>query len=400
MVKIHKKKNPPIKKRKVIKSSKRSSTSILTRSSRTKVNKLSKIKNYIMRNKIKTSAGVITGLAGLKVAYEVNKLRKNPHFQNLFSQIKTAIVRRSPITKAIFGELFADSYELIKIIGSGSFGSAFLAKDKKSGSTVIIKKMEVPPANRRLELEYLQNEIEILQKLASLKNNTYTTKYITHKYHKNNIYIVFSYDYPDTLEKLRKDNNLNQTLKDNIFIQTIKGLKFLHSNNITHNDIKEDNIIVDHSTGNIKYIDFGLACNISCIFRPGIGGFVSHPPEIIKRNIEPTVSGKMKLEDSKRADVWGLGVTLYTLLYNKHPYLPKRYYATYTTTSSDTEGDTDQIVLQKMKFIEYNNSVVDSKHNNILKQMLELDPKKRITMDKIHLSGIIPKSSRGFFGLW
>ena len=76
------------------------------------------------------------------------------------------------------------------------------------------------------------------------------------------------------------DVSLNIDDFKNIFIQCIRGLKYLHTNEIIHRDIKPDNIMICRNAGGVtaKIIDFGHACKISddqentCSCKPDIYG--------------------------------------------------------------------------------------------------------------------------------
>ena len=50
----------------------------------------------------------------------------------------------------------------------------------------------------------------------------------------------------------------NENIIKYMLKQTLKGLHFLHQNNIVHRDIKSDNILTDDK-GNVKLADFGYS---------------------------------------------------------------------------------------------------------------------------------------------
>lgn len=96
-----------------------------------------------------------------------------------------------------------------------------------------------------------------------------------------------------------------------IFLQIIEGINYLHLKGICHRDIKLENIIINPS-GKIKIIDFGFAsyCNYDKLMNFFCGTPSYMPPEIV--NKEEYIGFY--------ADIWSLGVLLFTLLSGTFPY--------------------------------------------------------------------------------
>ena len=85
----------------------------------------------------------------------------------------------------------------------------------------------------------------------------------------------------------------------------------LHSKNVTHRDIKLENIIIDKK-GTVKLIDFGFCCgsNSDILLKVFCGTPSYMSPEIVKKREylgAPT-------------DIWSSGVLLYTLLCGAFPF--------------------------------------------------------------------------------
>lgn len=89
------------------------------------------------------------------------------------------------------------------------------------------------------------------------------------------------------------------------------GVKHCHENNVTHRDLKLDNLLLD-GENNVKIIDFGFATcfphdrktKLFC----GTPSYMS--PEIVAR----------KEYSGPPADVWALGVILYALVCGSFPF--------------------------------------------------------------------------------
>lgn len=92
----------------------------------------------------------------------------------------------------------------------------------------------------------------------------------------------------------------------------------MHSNNIVHRDIKSDNIVLDKD-GRCKIADFGMAVKLKSdneMFSKTEGNIYFFPPEFCdgKEN---------KIFSYKPVDIWAFGVTIYTCIFKKLPFLPK-----------------------------------------------------------------------------
>jgi serine/threonine protein kinase len=96
-----------------------------------------------------------------------------------------------------------------------------------------------------------------------------------------------------------------------IFTQIMWGIDYLHSQNVYHRDIKLENIIIDEKN-NIKIIDFGFVTsepkNKPLNFFCGTPSYM--PPEIVLK----------KDYFGCQADIWSIGILLFTLLCGSFPF--------------------------------------------------------------------------------
>jgi serine/threonine protein kinase len=98
-----------------------------------------------------------------------------------------------------------------------------------------------------------------------------------------------------------------------IALGIIEGLKHLYKNNITHRDLKPDNILIKN--GVAKIIDFGFAKNISGPFEKmneNLGTPLYMTPQIFDNMVY-----------TSKCDIWSLGVTLHELVFKCDPYRAK-----------------------------------------------------------------------------
>jgi glycogen synthase kinase 3 beta len=150
-------------------------------------------------------------------------------------------------------------YTAISIIGKGTFGIVYKAKKEKCDDIFAIKRVlqDKRYHNRELEMLKLLNHPNIIH----LKHYFYT------KDEKNDaeIYLNCVTDYiPQTLSRIQTINykskiQLDPFLAKLYAYQMLSAIKYMHSQGITHRDIKPQNFLVDQKTNKVKLCDLGSA---------------------------------------------------------------------------------------------------------------------------------------------
>jgi serine/threonine protein kinase len=171
----------------------------------------------------------------------------------------------------------------------------------------IYKKYKLLEPNRR---KSVKREIKLMERMrnqhvARLYEVIDTTKYVI---------LVMEYVGGGSLHgylKSKKDRRLDEAEAKRIFKQVVEGLRYCHNRCITHRDIKLENLLLD-SHKNIKIIDFGFS---TCVPNDKkIKIFCGTPsymgPEIVNKT---EYCGPP-------ADVWALGVLLFTCISGCFPY--------------------------------------------------------------------------------
>lgn len=176
----------------------------------------------------------------------------------------------------------------------------------------------------------------------------------------------------DLLSYVRKRSRISENVAKFIFKQIIEGIHFIHSKNIVHRDIKLDNILIDINN-TIKICDFGVSKSVrkgEIIYdQCGTPAYIA--PEILRN------TGY----DGFGVDIWSAGVVLYTMLTGTVPF------------KANHLKDLHKLILkaQYMSIEDFNsnnisqgiNITVSSEASNLIKGMLEVDPKKRLTSEQI-----------------
>ncbi|RLN66582.1 hypothetical protein BBJ29_004552 [Phytophthora kernoviae] len=164
---------------------------------------------------------------------------------------------------------------------------------------------------------------------------------------------------------------LNAELTKTYFTHLIEGIDFLHENKIIHRDIKPGNLLlktVDDNEIILKIADFG----------------VSHEMEHDNENMRQTAGTAIFMSPEmltgehflgKPVDIWACGVTLYMFVYGHPPFVAKTMTELYAKIQNDP--------------IEYPASagerIVEDDLLDLMKYILEKDPKKRYTSQQIRV---------------
>ena len=250
-------------------------------------------------------------------------------------------------------------YKPKKMLGSGSFGCVYEAKNTIFGNTVAMKVIKKDKENE-LDEQEIRNEIDILKKLSHPNIVKIYEFYIS----ENHYYIITEYCKEGELFSYIKNKYTERQLAV-LFYQVFSGLWYLHKNNILHRDIKLENIMIsgkekDNSTGEelfwVKIIDFGTAK----IFEKNkkekdvVGSSYYIAPEVLKQNY------------NEKCDTWSVGVILYMTLVGRAPF----------------DGKDDEEIIKKINSVDYNkNEPRLVKHSpevrDLVSKLLEKDTEKR-----------------------
>ena len=252
-------------------------------------------------------------------------------------------------------------YKRIRELGSGSYGSVYMATNKVTENIVAIKVIEKVQENMIDDME-IQNEINILKTLS----HPNIVKIYEFYDSPLNYYIVTEYCKIGELFSFIK-NEYNESQLSVLFYQVFSGLVYLHEKKILHRDLKLENIMVseiekDIVTGDeyfwIKIIDFGTAK----IFEKNraekavIGSSYYIAPEVLNQRY------------NEKCDTWSIGVILYMTLVGAAPF----------------DGKTDEEIIKRIRigkysknetrFLEHSEEVKD-----LVSRLLEKDISKRLS---------------------
>lgn len=212
------------------------------------------------------------------------------------------------------------NFEILSIIGKGTFGVVYKAFDRKEQSYVAIKKIkQICDVNSGISKSILR-EVNILQNIKH--RNIIELKYVFYgrdidiKLAGENIetaslYLVFEYCDLDLLS-FPKKYTLNLKHIKYIIFQLLLAIAHLHSNNYIHRDIKPENVFIG-ANGKIKLGDLGLSVEKSYNMTPNVVTLWYRSPENLKKSISY----------DQKVDIWSLGCLFGELILG-YPLFPGR----------------------------------------------------------------------------
>ncbi|CAK93654.1 unnamed protein product (macronuclear) [Paramecium tetraurelia] len=207
-------------------------------------------------------------------------------------------------------EISIGNFKLESILGQGSFATVRLCVEKSSKVKYAIKIYDKSKINDNQKMNNIKREISILKRIKH--NNIIKLVYAIED--KKSINLVMEYSSNQSLAVYVKSKPKRLLpIQEGLYIfqQLANAIRYLHSKNIAHRDIKMENILL--LTDNyVKLIDFGFSIciqdnqkvNVFC----GTPSYMS--PELVsKLPHNPLCS-----------DIWSLGILLYRILFGEYPF--------------------------------------------------------------------------------
>jgi mitogen-activated protein kinase 1/3 len=149
-------------------------------------------------------------------------------------------------------------YDLLRYVGSGSYGHVHIAEDRITKEKVAIKKM-VHIFDNTTNAKRLLREIKILRMLKHA--NVIRFRGIlppSNPHNFSDLLIVFDFVETDLQKLIHSDQAFTIEHVQYFLYQLLCGVKYIHSANIIHRDLKPANILIN-SDCSLKICDFGLA---------------------------------------------------------------------------------------------------------------------------------------------
>ena len=269
---------------------------------------------------------------------------------------------KNVISVFFLSEKEMDSYQILREVGSGSYGRVYLAIDLRNNKQVAIKTISLNDSSNR--------EVDDLNQLAYPNCHPYVVCYLNSFIANNSLNIVTDYiEGPDVINYVQPLRLVNQrqTLYEcgRILLKSmLLALQYIHSKGIIHNDIKPGNIMVSKDRVPIL-IDFGIACRNFPVCKEMMGTSLYLPPEAILTETRYYAS-----------DLWSLAATVYEVITGTNIWSLNTYLHTPTQLMEEVIRRFQQGSLPNR--LVTNDAVMDGIVNNFL----QYDPFQRMSVNQ------------------
>ena len=297
------------------------------------------------------------------------KKSNNPNLNDLISRLLISDPKERMTWKEYFrhpffkDRNFKNYYELKKKLGGGGFGEVYRAKLKRNNKERAIKIIDITKIRgevlstklRALNeddmkpyIEGFYNEINIMEILEGHKDNENTVKFYEFFHTQDEFVIVMELCDDNLLHYFsEKTNSFNCKEILDILTQLNNSFKIMVENKLVHRDLKLENILIkkkDNGKIIYKLTDYGISKQLLNLTKlqtkAGSSKFMA--PEVEKED-----------KYNQECDLWSLGVIIHVLFFRDYP-----------------EIKDNKVTI---------NSTGDSDLDDLLKNLLKVDPLKRLT---------------------
>lgn len=282
-------------------------------------------------------------------------------FFSLFSYFMISLLKKYITVLTFWKEKhYIGHYKLLEKIGSGGMGAVYKAKDLLSKDKLYaIKVLREDLFGDKEQVLRLKNEGIIIDRLEH-KN---IVKIFERGEYSGGIYIVMELLAGVPLSRFT-GKDIGNTISDitEIMFRITDTLAFIHGKNITHRDMKPENVMIDKKGDgklDLKLLDFGLARidTFTKLTQTGavMGSIHYLSPEQLRGE-----------RISDKSDIFSTGIIFYELLTGEKPF----------------KGETPVEIMQSIltrepELIDKFRKEIPDKITNILKRMLSKDPQER-----------------------
>ncbi|XP_047325327.1 calcium-dependent protein kinase 10-like isoform X2 [Impatiens glandulifera] len=256
----------------------------------------------------------------------------------------------------------SDKYVLGRELGRGEFGITYLCTDRETREALACKSISKKKLRTAVDIEDVRREVQIMSSLPDHPNivrlrATYEDNEAVHL-------VMELCEGGELFDRIVARGHYSERAAAGVAKTAAEVVRMCHANGVIHRDLKPENFLFANKKENapLKAIDFGL----SVFFKPGekfseiVGSPYYMAPEVLKRNY------------GQEVDIWSAGVILYILLCGVPPFW------------AETEQGVALAILRGvLDFKREPWPQISENAKTLVRQMLEPDPKKRLTAQQV-----------------
>ncbi|KAL7927214.1 serine/threonine protein kinase, AGC family [Trichoderma austrokoningii] len=251
------------------------------------------------------------------------------------------------------GKLTIDDFDLLTLVGKGSFGKVMQVRKKDTGRIYAIKTIRKAKIISRSEVTHTLAERSVLAQI----NNPFIVPLKFSFQSPEKLYFVLAFvNGGELFFHLSKEGRFDINRSRFYTAELLCALECLHGFNVIYRDLKPENILLDYQ-GHIALCDFGL-CKLEMKDEDSTNTFVGTPEYLAPELLKGEGYGKT-------VDWWTLGVLLYEMLTGLPPFYDENTNEMYR-----------KILTASLNFPGYD--VVPPAARDLLTKLLDRDPAKRL----------------------
>ncbi|KAK4377621.1 hypothetical protein RND71_003917 [Anisodus tanguticus] len=259
-------------------------------------------------------------------------------------------------------ENIEEKYIIDRELGRGEFGVTYLCIDRSNRDLLACKSISKRKLRTAVDVEDVRREVAIMKHLPRDSSIVRLKEACEDE---NAVHLVMELcEGGELFDRIVARGHYTERGASSVTRTIMEVVEVCHKHGVIHRDLKPENFLYANKKENspLKAIDFGL----SIFFKPGekfseiVGSPYYMAPEVLKRNYGPEI------------DIWSAGVILYILLCGVPPFW-----------AESEQGVAQAILRGAIDFKRDPWPSISDSAKNLVRQMLEPDPKLRLTAKQV-----------------
>ncbi|KAJ8790274.1 hypothetical protein J1605_021351 [Eschrichtius robustus] len=249
-----------------------------------------------------------------------------------------------------------DGFILTERLGSGTYATVYKAYAKKDTREVVAIKCVAKKSLNKASVENLLTEIEILKGIR----HRHIVQLKDFQWDSDNIYLIMEFCAGGDLSRFIHTRRILPEKVARVFMQQLaSALQFLHERNVSHLDLKPQNILLSSlEKPHLKLADFGFAQHMSPWDEKHVlrGSPLYMAPEMVCQR-----------QYDARVDLWSVGVILYEALFGQPPFASRSF------SELEEKIRSNRVIELPLR------PALSQECRDLLQRLLERDPSRRIS---------------------